>query len=138
MLGRGKIPLEERKIQVERGEEIDAIWKKNNPKQMGDPNPQKKTQNKRVSQTQLKKKKKKTSITSSLHNLPMPPLPPCSLQICIYIAFQSSWWACFCFSFHSLLSFYAHHCPSHKLSKLHLCSFPSIDMNKFLHAYDLE
>lgn len=59
MLGRGKIPLEERKIQVERGEEIDAIWKKNNPKQMGDPNPQKKTQNKRVSQTQLKIKNKK-------------------------------------------------------------------------------
>jgi hypothetical protein len=59
MLGRGKIPLEERKIQVERGKEIDAIWKKNSLEQMGDPNPQKKTHNKTVSQTQLKKKKKK-------------------------------------------------------------------------------
>jgi hypothetical protein len=46
MLGRGKTPLKKRKIQVERGKEIDAIWEKT-------------TMNKLVTQTPKKKPKTK-------------------------------------------------------------------------------
>jgi len=105
-LERGKTPLEERKTKIGMGKEIDTILKKKkqgNLELKGNPNP-----------TKEKHQWLQAFMFCQCHTHFHTPLP-----MHIYIAFQPSWWECSCFSFHNLLSLYAHCYLSHKL--LDLC-----------------